>query len=195
MKLRGRPAIYDNTEILTRAQRVFWNKGFTASSLDDVLEAMGIGSGSFYNAFKGGKKELFSKAIDQRREAFEAFYRELRQSENPIDLIWNFFHSIAFDDRATHLQGCIIVNTVVEMANLDEDLEQQAVTILKDVEQMFTWAIAKAQQDGKMQNQTEAAILGRYLITFWSGLNIIRRMYPDHEVLTQQIEMQLSVLS
>jgi TetR/AcrR family transcriptional repressor of nem operon len=61
--MRGRPAIYDNREILEKSQHVFWTKGYTATSLEDLLQAMGMGIGSFYNAFKGGKKELFRKAI------------------------------------------------------------------------------------------------------------------------------------
>lgn len=193
--MRGRPTIYDNKDVLDKAQKVFWTKGFTATSLEDILEAMGIGSGSFYNAFKGGKKELFRKAIQQRREAFNEFKQELERSEAPVELIKNFFRSIAKDDRETHLRGCIIANTVMEMAGLDNELEEEAVTILKEVEQMYTRAIRKAQKNGTMKNQADAAMLGRYLITLWNGLNVTRRMYPNQKILRQQIELQLEIIS
>jgi TetR/AcrR family transcriptional repressor of nem operon len=192
--MRGRPSIYDNKDVVQKAQKVFWTKGFTATSLEDILEAMGMGSGSFYNAFKGGKKELFRKAIQQRREAFNQFKQELRVSEVPLDLIKDFFRSMAKADKQTHMQGCIIVNTVVEMASLDKDLEEEAVTILKEVEQMFTDTIGRAQKDGTLKNQTDPVVLGRYLITLWNGLNVTRRMYPDPKVLRKQIEMQLDIL-
>jgi TetR/AcrR family transcriptional regulator, transcriptional repressor for nem operon len=192
--MRGRPAIYDNKDVLEKAQKVFWTKGFTATSLEDILTAMGMGSGSFYNAFKGGKKELFRKAINQRREAFREFETALNQSDAPMELIKDFFRSIARTDRETHLQGCIIVNTVVEMASLDKDLEEEAVTILKEVEQLYTKAIRRAQKNGTMQNQTDPVILGRYLVTLWNGLNVTRRMYPDNKILLKQIEMQLEIL-
>ncbi|SFE98504.1 transcriptional regulator, TetR family [Chitinophaga sp. CF118] len=193
--MKGRPTIYDNKDVVERAQKVFWTKGFTATSLDDLLDAMGIGSGSFYNAFKGGKKELFRKAINQRREAFNQFKEAISQSETPIDLIKDFFRSIAKADRQTHIQGCIIVNTVVEMASLDKDLENEAVEILKEVEQLYTATIKKAQKNGTLKNQTDPAILGRYLITLYNGINVTRRMYPDNKVLIKQIEMQLEIIS
>jgi TetR/AcrR family transcriptional repressor of nem operon len=193
--MRGRPTIYDNKDVLEKAQKVFWKKGFTATSLEDILEAMGIGSGSFYNAFKGGKKELFKKAINQRREAFKQFEDLVAESQSPIELIKEFFRSMAKADLQTHLQGCIIVNTIVEMASLDHDLEQEAVAILKEVEQFYTKTIEKAQKNGTLKNQTDPVILGRYLITLWNGLNVTRRMYPDKEVLIRQIEMQLEILS
>lgn len=193
--MRGRPTIYDNKEALAKAQQVFWNKGYTATSLPDILAAIGIGAGSFYNAYKGGKKELFSKAIQQRREAFTAFKAELKAAPVPLDLIKDFFRSIAAADQQTHMQGCIIVNTVVEMANLDEELEGEAVTILKEVEAMFTDTIAAAQKNGTLKNQTDPAVLGRYLITLWNGINVTRRMYPDNTILAKQIDMQLDILN
>lgn len=193
--MRGRPTIYDNKDVIEKAQQVFWTKGFTATSLEDILEAMGIGSGSFYNAFKGGKKELFRKAIQQRREAFKQFEDATDKSEAPLEMIKDFFRSMAKADRQTHLQGCIISNTVVEMASLDKELEEEAVSILKDVEKFYTRIIEKAQKNGTLKNQTDPVILGRYLITLWNGLNVTRRMYPDNKILLQQIEMQLEIIS
>lgn len=195
IEMKGRPVTFDNEEVILKAQKVFWEKGYTATSLADLLATTGMGSGSFYNTFKGGKKELFQKAIQQRREAFIQFKAELDRSESPIDLIKDFFRSIATADQQTHLQGCLISNTVTEMTFIDIDLENQAVAILKDVERMFASAIEKGQQDGRIKNQTDPVILGRYLVTFWNGLNVTRRMYPDHKILQKQIEMQLDIIS
>ena len=193
--MRGRPAIYDNQDVLEKAQKVFWAKGFTATSLEDILEAMGMGSGSFYNAFKGGKKELFRKTINQRREALKRFEESVNNSETPVEMIKDFFRSIAKADMPTHSQGCLIVNTIVEMACLDEEMEEAAVSILKEVEEFYIRTISKAQEKGTIKNQTDPVILGRYLITLWSGLNVLRRMYPDEAVLRKQIEMQLEIIS
>jgi TetR/AcrR family transcriptional repressor of nem operon len=192
--MRGRPSIHDDKDVLHKAQQVFWTKGYTAASLEDVLNATGMGSGSFYNAFKGGKKELFRKAINQRRIVFKDFEKLVNKSEKPVELIKDFFRSIAIVDRPAHLQGCLIVNTIVEMAGLDEALEKEAVAILIDVEHFYTRTIRKAQKNGTLKNQTDAAVLGRYLITFWNGLNVTRRMYPDKNVLKKQIEMQLELI-
>lgn len=193
--MRGRPTIFKEQELLEKAQHVFWEKGYTATSLEDLLKAMQIGSGSFYNTFKGGKKELFSRAIQQRREAFAEFKAIVDASETPLEVIKDFYRSLAHADKQTHLQGCLIVNTVTEMTFVDQALEEEAVKVLKEVEQMYTSVIAQAQKDGSMKNQTSAEILGRYLITFWSGFNVIRRMYPDNTILKTQIEMQLSLLN
>lgn len=193
--MRGRPHIYDNSELIQKAQEIFWKKGYTATSLHDLLTITGAGSGSFYNTFKGGKKQVFKEAMSQRRQAFIDFKSELEKSESPIHLIKDFFRTIAEENEASHLKGCIIANTVVEMTYVDKDLEHEAVNILKEVEEMYTEAIRKAQENDSMKNKTDASILGKYLITFWCGLNTLRRMYPDKTTLSQQIEIQLAVLS
>ncbi|KFF02553.1 TetR/AcrR family transcriptional regulator [Chryseobacterium luteum] len=187
--MRGRPATFDNDKIIEKAQKVFWEKGYSATSMADLLKATGMGSGSFYNTFKGGKKELFKKAIQQRRNAFTTFKEQLEQSESPIELIKDFFKSVAVDSTNAHLQGCIIANTITEMTFIDEELEDEAIAVLKEVEKMYSHA------DGTIKNQTDAVILGRYLITLWNGLNVTRRMYPDNKILQKQIEMQLEIIS
>ncbi|KAF2326589.1 TetR/AcrR family transcriptional regulator [Flavobacterium ginsenosidimutans] len=193
--MRGRPTIYEDSNIIKKAQEVFWQKGYSATSLSDLQKATGAGAGSFYNTFKGGKKEVFQKAVQERRLAFDEFKNELNKSNSPLELIKDFFRSIAEANSNEHLKGCIIANTVVEMTFIDEDLENSAVQILKEVEQMFTEVIKKEQQKGNIKTQTSPEILGKYLITFWCGLNTLRRMYPDKNVLKDQIEMQLAVIS
>lgn len=193
--MRGRPTIYEDSNIIKKAQEVFWQKGYSATSLSDLQKATGAGAGSFYNTFKGGKKEVFKKAIEERRLAFDAFKNELAKSDSPLELIKDFFRSIAEADTNEHFKGCIIANTVVEMTYIDEYLEANAVQILKEVEQMFTATIKTEQAKGNILSKTSPEILGKYLITFWCGLNTLRRMYPDKKILKDQIEMQLAVIS
>ena len=193
--VRGRPTIYEDSNIIKKAQEIFWKKGYNATSLSDLRKATGAGAGSFYNTFKGGKKEVFEKAIQERRLAFDAFKEELNRSKYPLELIKDFFKSIADADKNEHLKGCIIANTVVEMTYIDEDLEAISIQILKEVEEMFTEIIRDEQKKGNIKTLTSPEILGKYLITFWCGLNTLRRMYPDKKVLNEQIEMQLAVIS
>ncbi|MBV7531592.1 TetR/AcrR family transcriptional regulator [Chitinophaga sp. sic0106] len=193
--MKGRPSTFDQEYVLGLAQQVFWQKGYAATSLDDLLKAMEMGSGSFYNTFKGGKKELFRKAIQQRRTAFMAFKAQLKGSASPVDDIKGFFRSLATASEQEHLKGCIIANTVVEMTFIDAQLEEEAVAILKEVEKMFAWAIQQGKDTGAIQNPSSAELLARYLITVWNGLNVTRRMYPHAQGLQKLIELQLSVLS
>lgn len=193
--MKGRPNTFENSTLIEKAQEVFWAKGYTATSLNDLLQGMEIGSGSFYNTFKGGKKEVFVKALRQRREAFKQFNIQLDRSDAPIEMIKDFFRSLAVADHDTHLRGCLIANAVTEMAFVDQELEREAIDILKEVELLYVNTIRQAQEKGLLKNQSDPVILGRYLITIYNGINVTRRMYPDKNQLAQLIEKQLEIIS
>ena len=194
-KMTGRPKIYDERDVVEKAQRLFWEKGYTATSTEEILEAMGIGRGSFYLAFQGGKKELFEKAVRQfHQESFAAFGKAIRNSSDPIEPIREFFRNIARGNEHRHQLGCFVGNTIMEMALLDTVREQEAILYLKEVEQLFCTTIKKAQADGGLKTTMAPELLARHLITLWNGLNITRRMYPDNTKLKALIDMQLEIL-
>ena len=68
---RGRPRAFDRKAALDAAMRLFWRKGYSATSIADLTAAMGIGSPSLYAAF-GSKEQLYAEALDHYRSENEA---------------------------------------------------------------------------------------------------------------------------
>jgi len=66
---KGRPREFDLTEALDQALLVFWRKGYRATSLEDLTDAMQINRPSLYAAF-GDKENLFLKTVDHYRDKF-----------------------------------------------------------------------------------------------------------------------------
>ena len=60
--MAGRPKIFDQEKALEKASKLFWEKGYEATSLEDLITVMGIQKGSFYNTF-GNKKQLGLKIL------------------------------------------------------------------------------------------------------------------------------------
>lgn len=193
--MKGRPNIFHNKEIILKAQEIFWRKGFNATSMSDLSKATGAGAGTLYNTFKGGKKELFKASLQQRKEALDDFRTRLENSEHPVKLIKDFFLGVATGSIESHLKGCIVANTLVEMTFIDSELKNNAIEILKETEKLYTAAILKEQKKGNIKSQLPADSLGKFLITLWCGINSLRRIYPDNKVLKQQIEIQLQVIN
>jgi len=192
--MKGRPNIFQDKELILKAQGIFWKKGFNATSLSDLSKATGAGAGSLYNTFKGGKKELFKKSLLQRREDFKDFKFQLKNSDNPIKLIKDFFLSVAIASENSHQKGCFVANTIIEMTFVDNELENDAIQILKDTENLYTDIVRGEQEKGNIKSKLPADFIGKFLITLWCGINSLRRIYPEEEILKQQIEFQLQII-
>ncbi|MGO4290745.1 TetR/AcrR family transcriptional regulator [Chitinophaga sp. RAB17] len=193
--MSGRPKIFDDQEVIGKAADLFWRQGYEATSTEDLLAEMGIGKGSFYLAFKGGKKELFEKALAQHSEnAIARFKKELDKTEDPIEYIRQFFRRITESPKKIHQRGCIMGNAIAELSNTEILLMKRAVHHLQDLEGLFLKALLRGKEQGKLTSKLEPALLARLLLNNWNGLGITRRIYPDNESLAAIIETQLKIL-
>ncbi|MHA4807172.1 TetR/AcrR family transcriptional regulator [Flavitalea flava] len=192
--MAGRPQQFDEQEALDKATDLFWTRGYEATSMEELLMAMGLGKGSFYHAF-GSKRVLFEKVLDRFiNESIGRLKRELDNTDMPMERIREFFRSIAASPAALHQKGCFMGNTLVELMNIDKPMRMRAVKKLEGLEQLFLQQIKIAQRTGELKTRENPATLARYLLTVWNGLNITRRIYPDPSELRPLIEMQLAVL-
>jgi TetR/AcrR family transcriptional regulator, transcriptional repressor for nem operon len=193
--MAGRNKIFNEEEVIDRAIEIFWQRGYEPSSTDELLAAMGIGKGSFYHSFPGGKKELFEKALDQFSKSELAKFRaKLQSTDQPLEEIRNFFRSICDSEIEAHEKGCFLGNTIAELSNTDYELKNKAVQLLRELEITFYGIIKETQKKNQITNPAKPELLAKYLINLWNGLGITRRMNPDKIILRELVEMQLEVL-
>ena len=193
--MAGRPKIFDEQEVIDKAIDVFWKKGFEAASAEELLTAMNIGKGSFYLSFKGGKKELYEKSLDQfSRKAMDRFQADLAEATDPVRFVKKFFLSMADSPKERQLNGCYLGNAIVEMSNVDTRTKNKAARLLSRLEESFSDIIRQAQIQNKIKTKENPDIIARMLINLWNGLNVTRRMYPDTKSLKKLIALQLQIL-
>lgn len=193
--MAGRPKIYDETAILDKAVDVFWEKGYANATADDLLAAMGIGKGSFYFAFKGGKEELFRKSMER---VVELNFRSLREAldscDDPVQFIRDFFISLSGNESPIGNKGCYFGNALIQVSANDSGLKLIAAQYLHLLEEIFTEAVQKGKDLGLLTTKESAATLGAYLVNLWNGINVTRRMETDQQKLAQLVRMNLNIL-
>lgn len=193
--MAGRPKIYDETAILDKAVDVFWEKGYANATADDLLAAMGIGKGSFYLAFKGGKEELFRKSMERVVELnFRSIREALDSCEDPVQFIRDFFMSLTGSESPVGNKGCYFGNALIQVSADDSGLKLIAAKYLHLLEEIFTEAIRKGKDLGLLTTTESAASLGAYLVNLWNGINVTRRMETDQQKLAQLVRMNLNIL-
>jgi TetR/AcrR family transcriptional repressor of nem operon len=190
----GRPKDFDEAAVLDKAVELFWKKGYEATSLEQLLAAMGMGKGSMYHNF-GNKREVFKLTLNRFSQKFIGWLdTELTKAKDPIAFIKDYFRGIPKQGADDHKKGCFLGNTVAELACIDPGLEKLAAEHLERMEGIFYKHIKNAQQLGKLKSKEDARLLARHLINLWNGLNITRRMYSSPKDLVPLVELQLKML-
>ena len=106
---RGRPRTFDETEVLDAATRLFWERGYEATSIKDLIDAMGMTPPSLYAAF-GSKEALYDRVLDRYAQAFgQMLLRELHAEPDLKRAISALVHDWArLLTGGSHPKGCMI---------------------------------------------------------------------------------------
>lgn len=193
--MAGRPKIFNEEEAVEKATDVFRNKGYDTASAEELLAAMGIGKGSFYLAFKGGKQELYVRSIKQFSKTFSQKLAEgINQADDKIQLIRQLFLSLADAPDCDKERGCYLGNALVQLSEKDEDIKKITADLLKDLQRIFAHTIKKAQEKGDIKCKEDPEILGWYLSNLWNGIHVTRRIDSSPKMLRTLIELNLKIL-
>lgn len=186
---------FDVEEAVGLGLNVFWAKGYEATSLSDLLEAIGINKGSFYNAF-GSKKKLFVRGLlKYDTEQRKAMMDELSALQNPVTAITMFFDEIIDQSLCDkEHKGCLFVNTALDMPNHDEDIQSIVKKSLAESETFFLEQIALGQKTGTIPDSVDQHQVAKALLASTVGLRVLARGTFDEYGLRAVKEQAISLL-
>ena len=167
---------FDMDMALDQATSVFAKKGFEATSLSDLTQAMQINKGSLYNAF-GSKKELFDRALaryDQQNRA--ARLAELRQWDDPKAAIEALFQGLIDSAEADPSRlGCFVINTAQDMPNQSDAVNALIRQSLEQIETFFCDMIAAGQASGRIEPSIDPQQTAKGLLSLFVGMRVLSR--------------------
>ena len=192
--IMGRPYEFNREETLSKAMDVFWEKGYKATSIDDLVDRMGIQRGSIYNTF-GDKHELFISAVEYYGEVITSrTLRVLEGEGSPIGNISKFFDVIVNTPPDRRSKGCLISNTVVELAPHDEEVAIVVRGIMSKIQSAFLECLERAVEAGELPRETNTQVLSNFLATSAHGLIVTGKSAIDREQLRNVVDVILSTL-
>lgn len=166
----ARPIQFDVAQARERAMVLFWQTGYQATSLPDLLDAMGISRSSFYAAF-ADKRGLFVDCLDLFAQRTHALLDRAREAHPPVGALRHFFErTFARANKAQANWGCMLVNSVLELSGVDDDLAARASSLLSGVEFAFQRCLVEAGH-----SRRRAAELGAFLMLVNEGMRVSSR--------------------
>lgn len=167
----GRPRSFDEDTALDAALDLFWSKGYEATSITDLTEAMGIQRGSLYQAF-GDKKTLFLTALERYLAAGRAQCEALlAEKDSAIQglMAWCEKSLTGCPSR----KGCFAVNTTVELAPHDKDIAKVTAKHWAEVEEILTRVVKEGQSQGELRSDAAPEAVARMLISCLAGTQVL----------------------
>lgn len=184
---------FDTNAAVAQAMRVFWHKGYEATSLSDLLDATGLSKSSLYGTF-GNKRELFLAAFDSYRESrAKEMARVLRESPARVALE-SFFRMVVSDTWTCHGEGCMSINQAIELSPHDPEVAQRVRTDLQRMEKAFARVIERGQQEGSITTGRQAPDMARVLVVAFPGLQVMVRAGCGQASLNAALQAVLAIL-
>lgn len=155
----ARPAQYTHQEATDKALLLFWRKGYQAAAMSDLLAAMGLSRSSFYAAFDD-KRSLFIDCLRIFGERTCQVLTDARADMAPLDALQFFFERHLQGQTRQHASlGCLLVNTVLELADVDDELSDIASQQLALVQQTFEACLRDAGCTPKRARELAAVLM------------------------------------
>jgi TetR/AcrR family transcriptional regulator, copper-responsive repressor len=147
---RGRPRGYDPDRAMEQAMAAFWDKGYAATSLDDISAATGMNRPSLYAAF-GDKQAIYLGAIARYR-AGPALHEALAGHARLRDSLRAAYRAaldiyLSGDQGA---RGCFVIGTAATEAVTNPRVRGELAGVLGDVDEAFEARIARARDEGEL---------------------------------------------
>ncbi|GAA2256081.1 TetR family transcriptional regulator [Actinomadura sp. NPDC048955] len=187
---------FDPDAALRRALELFWERGYEATSMADLVAHLGIARASVYATF-GGKRELYLKALERYLHDTDPKIAEALSQPGPVlpavrALIERYAEESARDRPRL---GCLVVNTAVELAARDAEAARLVESSWNFLEASLTTALTRARAQGELPADKDPRALARLLLVLFQGMRVLGRAPADDHRLRDAARQAAALLT
>lgn len=191
----ARVKAFDEERAIDQAVDCFWSRGYDATSVRDLGDAMGIGGASLYNAF-GDKRTLFVKCLERyaNRSSRERMAR-IEEKHVPKEAIRTFLAEIIERSlKDPDCKGCLLVNSALDVAPHDAAIGKAVAGYLDEIRDFFHRNIEAARRAGTVPKAIDAETVSGHLLGVLMGIRALTRVKPDRKLLESVVRPALALL-
>lgn len=174
---------------------LFWEKGYSETSVRDLVEATGVAHAGLYAAFED-KEGLYAATLAKYQKLVsEMLYAKLSAPDAGLDAIREFFRFVQTASKSAPFNnGCMMANTSVEFGDGNEHLRKLVLENLKKLTSAFRNALENAQSAGDLPLECDIDDLAAGLAASFQGLSILARARAPQKIITGAVHAALAQL-
>ena len=186
---------FDQVEVLDKAMDLFWQQGYNGTPPQTILDGTGLSRSSLYDTY-GDKHSLFIQCLQHYRDTETlAGIRYLDEAPDPAAAIRRLFMGYwEFAQCYRPGKGCLMVNTLNEVAPHDSEVAEIVRENRQALEDAYYRAVRRGQQQGKIKRNLPPRTLARFLINSLWGLTNQIKLGIEKKVADDVAKVVLSVL-
>lgn len=189
----GRVKQFDEQVVLNKAMQVFWEKGYEKTSMQDLVDHMGIHRRSIYDTF-GDKHELFLKSLDcYEFRLNQIINQQVKQDMTIKEKLETLFLSVSSVNNESP-KGCLIVNSAAELSLLDEPIKKKIQELFDKSEMYLYQLLVEAMNKGEISKNKNLQELASYLHNAWIGIRVLAKTTNDQTKLHTIVKTTLSII-
>jgi len=183
-KAMARPKKFDREKVLLDAMMLFRDQGYEATSIQDLVDRMGINRFSLYATFTS-KHDLFVEALQTYYDQVAIpFFDRLKDSGEGLTIIESvLLELVSRIKRGVSSNGCLLCNSIAELgARADARTTGILAAYLKRVEADFRAAIERARELGEVPRAVDATREAKVLVAYSTGLLSIAKVLSERDL-------------
>ncbi|MCB0669999.1 MAG: TetR/AcrR family transcriptional regulator [Saprospiraceae bacterium] len=186
---------FDEEVVLKKAMVLFWKNGFHDTSIQELVEHLGINRASLYDTF-GGKDALFEKAFEQYRQMNTEAAEKILASEQSAKagLRQLFLASLESAIGDPERKGCFVVNTTTELLPNDEKWRPVLDRNRKIFEAIFLRQLERGVAQGEISPDKNLKDIASMLFALNNGIGVVSKINPSKHDLIKVVDAALRVL-
>jgi TetR/AcrR family transcriptional repressor of nem operon len=186
---------FDENEVLAKAVQLFWHKGYNGTSMQDLVDGLGISRSSLYDTYTD-KHTLFVKALESYQNTSAGKIQEIIDNGTTAKDTVKKLLELATNDLLCDKQqkGCFMVNAEVEVAPHDAEVNSLVCKNDQQMEEAFYQVIKKGQDSGELKNQQDARALSRFIFNTVKGMRVTAKSTTDRSVFEDIIGLTVGAL-
>ena len=188
----ARPREFDVDEALDRATEVFWRRGYEATSVQDLVDALGVNRASLYGTF-GDKAGLFSAVLDRYGQQVNGLVeRALAPPASGAEAVRAWFQElIRMVTQPGGPRGCLFIGSVSSCATAPDPLRERVAAAVRASTDRLQVAL---ERDPKIAGRENVRTLARFFAAEGHGLAVLARAGVRRQELEAAAEVAVQVL-
>lgn len=191
----ARDKLFDENLILEKAMVLFWEKGYSGTSVQDMVSHLNVNRSSLYGTY-GGKKELYNKALDlycnNCNSSLVSFLDGKSGVKSTLRELFQDAISSSMGDKDR--KGCFVVNTTTELIPGDDEVRQALIKNKNTVEKIFYEFLLSGQKSGEISKDKDTKIIAGLIYVVLCGINVAAKKEKNKKKLLSSVDMIFTLL-